>query len=130
MSTASTWILNYLGKEWQNCGACMASNNWNINIFHIDAFCLCHKGVCSDNIKGTHSYELLWIINSSGLESLSSNWYCSINRVGDDVQDGLQKRNMLSASAGITHSTRTLLPYQKRVQRPPYYSLLAQFKYN
>eukprot|EP01018_Ginkgo_biloba_P005293 Gb_32822 [translate_table: standard] len=68
----------------------MTTNNWHIHINKPQILFLCNKSVCSDNIQGGHTKQLLRIIGSFLLEHLCCYRHSRIYRVSDDVDESIR----------------------------------------
>ena len=58
--------------------------------YWVKTFQLCDEGVCSDNVKGADTENLVGVVLAGLLEDLSSNGDSAIHGVGDDGNDGIR----------------------------------------
>ena len=67
----------------------MPTNDWHIYINQAEVLLPRQECVGPDHIQGGHPKELLWVINSLLLEDLSSNWDSGVDRVADNMNEGM-----------------------------------------
>ena len=58
--------------------------------YWVKTFQLCDEGVCSDNVKGADTENLVGVVLAGLLEDLSSNGDSAVHGVGDDGNDGIR----------------------------------------
>ena len=70
----------------------VTSNNDNVLINWVGLLDLGNESGSADNIESGNTEELLWVVNSLGLEDLSNDWNGAVNWVGNNEDFGIRGR--------------------------------------
>ena len=62
-----------------------------------------HESIGSDNIKHCDSQQSLWIEGARFLENLGRNWHCRVDRITDQVDNGLRAALSNSFTKGFNN---------------------------
>mmetsp|Transcript_15307 Transcript_15307/g.33140 ORF Transcript_15307/g.33140 Transcript_15307/m.33140 type:complete len:218 (-) Transcript_15307:241-894(-) len=68
----------------------MATNDWHVDVLHVQTLGLSHKGVGAHNVQGAHTNDLLGVVHTEALEGLGRDGHSRVDWVGDDGDDSLR----------------------------------------
>lgn len=79
-----------LGKQRQDGDARVAADDRHVHKLHVQLLELTHERVAANAVERRHPKDLRLVVDAGRLEDLGEDGHSRVDRVGDDVDDGVR----------------------------------------